>query len=71
MLDVGVLVASVIVYHLSGLNFISQVSCHFCNLCRSFCSKEVSFCVLIDLYKMQSSAKSRTLVDRLSGRSFM
>ena len=38
-----------------GLNFISQVSCHFCNLSRSFCGKEESFCVLIGVYKMQSS----------------
>ena len=58
MLGVGVLVASVIVLHLPGLNFISHLSCHFCNLIRPFWSKEESFCVLIGVYKIQSSAKT-------------
>ena len=38
---------------------------------KKFCSNEESYCVLIGVHKMQSSAKSRTVVDRLSGRSFM
>ena len=49
----------------------SQMSCHFCNLSGSFWNKEGSLCVLIGMYKMQSSAKSHTLVDRLSDRSFV
>ena len=38
------------------------MSCHLCNLSRSFCSKEESFCVLIGVYKMQSSAKGNQVL---------
>ena len=50
MLGVGVLVASVIVLHLPGLHFISHLSCHFCNLIRSFWNKEESQRVLIGVH---------------------
>ena len=59
--------ASVTVKHLSGLNFMSQVSCHFSSFNRSFYKREVSSSV----YKKQSSAKRHTHKERLSGRSFV
>ena len=55
-----------IVKHLVGLNFISQVFCHSSSLRR-----EVSLSDLTGRCSRQSSAKRRTFEVRLLGRSFM
>ena len=55
--DVGFLEANVIVKHLVGLNFISQVFCHSSSFIRSFWRIEMLLSDLTGRYSRQSSAK--------------